>query len=107
MVLERGLGPTQHPQAHFINNRTMEVRGRGGQQGQGHGRGCCSGGGGAGTEYESSTGVAAAVTAARNAAVTTREGCIALMCQVPWGPLGRGRGVPARGQLRGDLARMR
>ncbi|KAG2431150.1 hypothetical protein HXX76_009680 [Chlamydomonas incerta] len=25
MVLERGLGPTQHPQAHFINNRTMEV----------------------------------------------------------------------------------
>ncbi|EFJ46561.1 hypothetical protein VOLCADRAFT_93005 [Volvox carteri f. nagariensis] len=25
VVLERALGPTQHPQAHFINNRTMEV----------------------------------------------------------------------------------
>ncbi|KXZ42186.1 hypothetical protein GPECTOR_188g291 [Gonium pectorale] len=25
VVLERASGPTQHPQAHFINNRTMEV----------------------------------------------------------------------------------
>ncbi|GLC41790.1 hypothetical protein PLESTB_001702100 [Pleodorina starrii] len=25
VVLERASGPTQHPQAHFINNRTMEI----------------------------------------------------------------------------------
>lgn len=25
VVLERGAGPTRHPQAHFINHRTMEV----------------------------------------------------------------------------------
>lgn len=26
IVLDQADGPTQHPQAHFINNRTMEVR---------------------------------------------------------------------------------
>ena len=27
MIVERNSEPTTHPQAHFINNRTMEVRG--------------------------------------------------------------------------------